>query len=153
MLNKNANCYNIEKKCKYSTVISTLSKHITIFRTLSIDIWQLKCQQRQTNKTKKNGKFFRIIKFFYLVLLREATLKSKVAPTNCNSSAFLLNTSKTFSNFELFSIFSQTFLELIFASKIKAMLLKQSAVLFTSCQKKKLHTLCVWALKILYTIK
>ena len=28
---------------KYSTVISTFSEHITIFRTL--DFWQLKCQQ------------------------------------------------------------------------------------------------------------
>ena len=47
MLNKNANCYNIEKNFKYSTVISMFSEHIIIFRTLSIDIWQLKCQQRQ----------------------------------------------------------------------------------------------------------
>ena len=44
----------MRKKFKYSTVISTLSKHITIFRTLSIDIWQLKCQQRLT----KHGTFF-----------------------------------------------------------------------------------------------
>ena len=43
----------------------------------------------------------------------QATLESKVAPTNRNSSAFLLHTNKTFSNLELFSIFSQTFLELI----------------------------------------
>ena len=49
-----------------------------------------------------------------------------------NSSAFLLHTKKIFSNFELFSIFSQSLLELIFATKIKTILLKQSAVLFTS---------------------
>ena len=67
----------------------------------------------------------------------EATLESKFAPTNRNSLAFLLHTSKTFSNVELFSIFSQTFLELISATKIKTMLLKQSAV------KKILHILCV----------
>ena len=136
MLNKNANCYNIEKNFKYSTVISAFSKHITIFRTLSIDIWQLKCQQRQTNTTK-NCKLLRIIKFFFLILLRKATLltSSKIAPTNRNSSAFLLNTSKAFSNIELFPIFSQTFLKLIFATKIKTMLLKQSSVLLTSCQK------------------
>ena len=30
MLNKNANCYNIEKNFKYSTVICTFSEHITI---------------------------------------------------------------------------------------------------------------------------
>ena len=124
---------------KYSTVLSTFSEHITIFRTLSIDIWQLKCQQRQTNETKSGEPFFcklfRIVQLLGLILLREATLESKVAPTNSNSSAFLLHTSKTFSNLELFSIFSQTFLELIFATKIKTTLLKQSAVLFTSCQR------------------
>ena len=57
MLNKNANCYNMEKNFKYSNVISSFSEHITIFRTLSINIWQLKCKQWQTNKTKK-GKLF-----------------------------------------------------------------------------------------------
>ena len=60
--------------------------------------------------------------------MREATLVWKVAPTNRNSSAFLLHTSKIFFNIELFSIFSQTFLVLIFATKIKTMLLKQLAV-------------------------
>ena len=43
------------------------------------------------------------------MLLRKAILESKVAPINRNSSAFLLHITKTFSNFELFSIFSQTF--------------------------------------------
>ena len=94
MLNKNANCYNIEENFKYSTVLSTLCEYIRIFRTLSIDIWQLKCQLRQTNKTKnaKNYfcKLFRIIKFFFLILLREVTLESKITPTNRNSSSFLL---------------------------------------------------------------
>ena len=110
MHNKNANCYNIENNFKHGTVISTFSKHITIFRALLIDIWQLECQERQT----KNGKLFfcklfRIIKFFFLILLREATLESKVALTNRTSSVFLLHTSKIFSNVELFSIFSQPF--------------------------------------------
>ena len=53
-----ANCYNIEKNFKYCTIISTFCEHITIFGTLSIDIWQLKCQQRQTNKTIKWRTFF-----------------------------------------------------------------------------------------------
>ena len=137
MRNKNVNCYNIEEHFKYSTVISKFSEHIPYFRTLSIDIWQLNCQQRQTNKTK-NGKLFfcklfRINKFFFLILLREATLESKVAPTNCNCSAFLLHTSKTFSHVELFSISSQTFLKLILATKIKTILMKQQAVLLTNC--------------------
>ena len=79
-------------------------------------------------------KLFRIIKFIFL-LLREASMAAIVNPTKCNSSAFLLHTSKTFSNFELFPIFSQTFLELIITTKLKTILLKQSAVLLTSCQK------------------
>ena len=137
MLNKNANC----------TVISMFSEHITIFRTLSNDIWQLKYQQRQTNKTKKFRTFFcklfRIIRYFFLILLREATLESKVASTNHNSSVFLLHTNKIFSNVEVFSIFSQIFLELIFATKIIKMFLKPSAVLFTSCQKNIAYIMCV----------
>ena len=80
---------------------------------------------------------------FLLILLRKATLESKVTPTNLNSSAFLLHTSQTFSNVELFSIFSQTFLELIFATKIKTMLLKQSAVLLTSCQISIAYIMCL----------
>ena len=61
-----------------------------------------------------------------------------------DSSMFLLHNSKTFTNFELFSIFSQTFLELIFATnKIKAMLLKQSAVLFPRCPKNVAYIRCL----------
>ena len=105
-----------------------------------LKFWQLKCQQRQTNKTKKSKlffcKLFKIITFFFLILLRKANLESQVAPTKRNNLALLLHTSKTFSNVELFSIFSQIFLELFFVNKIKTMLSKQSAVLFTSCQKK-----------------
>ena len=128
MLNKNANCYNIEKNFKHTTVISTFSEHITTFRTLSIDIWQLQCQHLNFFSAKFS-------EFSFLILLREATLKSKIAPTNRNSSAFLLHSSKTFSNIEFLPIFSQIFLELIFAIKIKTILLKQSAVLFSNCQK------------------
>ena len=76
------------------------------------------------------------MKFFFLTLLKEATLESKVAPTNRNSWVFLLHTSKTFSNIELISIFSQTFWELISTTKIKTMFWKQLAVLSTSWQKK-----------------
>ena len=93
MLNKYANCYNIEKNFKYRTVISTFSEHITIFRTLSIDIWQLKWQQLQTSanfselsnisSSSVSGKYFGIKSCYKLV--------------------------RPFSNVELFSIFSQTF--------------------------------------------
>ena len=46
------------------------------------------------------------------------TLKSKVAAINRNSLAFLLHSCETFSNVELFSIFSQIFLELISAISV-----------------------------------
>ena len=36
LLNKNANYYNIEEKCKASTIVRTFSGHITIFRTFSL---------------------------------------------------------------------------------------------------------------------
>ena len=76
---------------------------------------------------EKNGKLFfcklfRIIKLFFLMLLREATLESKAAPTNRNSSAFLFHTSKTFSN--------KTFLDLIFPTKKKK---KYNVVETTGC--------------------
>ena len=58
-------------------------------------------------------------KLVFLILLREVTLESKVASSNRNSSAFLLHNSKIYYNVEFFSIFSQTFLELILATKIK----------------------------------
>ena len=86
---------------------------------------------------------YRIIKVFLLIFLRKATLESKVASTKRNSWPLLLHTSKTFFNVKLFSIFSQTFLELIFAIKIKTILLKQSVVLFRSCQKNIACIMCV----------
>ena len=139
MLKKIQNVIILSTNFKYSAVISTFSEHITIFRTL--DFWQLKCQQRQTSETKNWKLFF--CKFFLLILLRKATLESKVFPLNRNSLAFLLHTSKTFSNVELFSIFSHTLLELIFATKIRAMLMKQSAVLFNNCQKNIAYIMCL----------
>ena len=89
-LNKNAGV-NIVLNC--SIVINTFSEHIIIFRTLSIDIWQLICQQT-INKKWRVYLFIicRIIKFFFFTFLRETTLESKVDPTNRNSSAFLLHT-------------------------------------------------------------
>ena len=88
---------------------------------------------KQTNGEHFFCKLFRIIKFFFPILLREVTLQSKVAPTNRNSSAFLLHTNKTF--FQRFVVFHK-FFHKIFAIKIKTMLLNQAAVLFTNCQKK-----------------
>ena len=57
LLNKNVNCYNIEKNFKCNTVISTFCDHITIFRTRSIDIWQLNVNNDKQKK-RNNGEFF-----------------------------------------------------------------------------------------------
>ena len=104
MLNKNANCCNIEEHFKYGAVISAFNEHFTIFRILSIDIWQLK------------SKFFfleficlftiyRTSKFFFLILLRETTFRSKAVPINRKSR----HCCKTCSNGDFISISSQTF--------------------------------------------
>ena len=128
------------------------SEHITVFRTLAVDIWQLNVNNDKQNKNKL-CKLFKILKFFFLILLKEATLASKVAPTNRNSSTFQLHTTKTISNVDMFSICPQSFLELILVTNIKTMLLKQSAVLFTNCQKILPIYYAVWTLKILFTNK
>ena len=124
-----------------------LNEHIE-FKLIINNFIVRKCQQQQTKTNLKWRTFFckllRIIKLFSLIVQRKATLKKKnVAPTNRNSLAFLLYSSKTFSNVELYSIFSQTFLELIFSTKIKAMLLKQSAILFTNCQTNIAYIMCL----------
>ena len=142
MLNKNANCYNIEKNFEYNTVISTFSEHITIFRTLSIDIFD-------NSKTKKCRTFFfcklfRITQFFFHNLLREATSESKVAPTNRNSSDSCYTLVRPFPTLSCFPKKQQrTFLELIFANKIKTMLLKQSSVLLTYYQINIAYIMCL----------
>ena len=55
----------------------------------------------------------------YQIFLPHPSERRKVAPTNRNSQSFPLHTSKTFSNVELFSIFSHIFLELIFGHQNK----------------------------------
>ena len=141
MLNKNANCYNIEKYFKYSTVVNTFSEDITIFRTLSIYIWQLKCQERQTNKTKNcklfSANFSESLNFSSLSFLSYRSCYILVRP---------------FPVLSCFSFLQKKFWKLIFATKIKTMSLKQSAVSFISCQKI-LRILYVWTLEILYTNK
>ena len=138
MLNKNTNCYNIELNFKYSTVISTFSKHITIFWIISIHIWQLKCKQRQTNKTK-NGKFYRIIKFFWGNPLwnQKLLLLTATARRSCYTLV------RPFPTLSYFPFFHKLSLELICATKIKTVLLKQSAVLFSSCQTNIAYIICL----------
>ena len=54
----------------------------------------------------------------------------------------------------VFHFFFLNFLKLIFATKIKTMLLKQSAVVYQLSKKKYiLRKLCVWTPKILYANK
>ena len=79
-----------------------------------------------------------------LILLREATLESKIAPNNRNSQEFLLHTSKTFSNVELFSIFSQLVFGTNFHYQNKNNVAETiSCLLFTSCQKNIAYIMCL----------
>ena len=55
--------------CAIKTAISTFSEHIIIFRTLSIDIWQFKCQQTTNKKWRA--------RFYWIYLQNYKTLKSK----------------------------------------------------------------------------
>ena len=138
--NKNANCYNIEKTFKYNTVVSAFSEHITIFRTLSNYIWQLKCQQRQINKWKNPEfffwKLFRIIKFFFLILLIGTTLESKVACCTLVRPVPTLNCFPFFKSF-----FGNNFRDQN----------KNNQLFCWPAVKKILRILCVWSLKILFT--
>ena len=68
----------IENNFKYSTVISTFSKHITIFRTFDKSNFN-NAKQIKQKMANFFCKLFGIIKFFFLILLRKATLESKVA--------------------------------------------------------------------------
>ena len=86
----------------------------------------------------------RVIKFFFLILLRKATLESKVTPTNGNSLAFLFHTSKTCSNVELFSIFSHTFFGTNFRHQNKNNVVETIQLFCWPTVKKKLLTLGVW---------
>ena len=141
----------ILKKLKCSTVISTFSEHIAIFWILSIDIWQLKCQQRQTNKTKH-------CKFLSANLSELSSFSTSFfwEKPLWNQKFFLLTATawrscytlvRPFPALSCFPLFLQTFLELIFAAKIKTMLSKQPTV------KKILRILCIWTLKILFMNK
>ena len=67
----------LSKNYKYSTVIRTFSEHIANFPTLLIDIWQLKCPQRRTNKIK-NGDLFLETFLNYQIFLREAIWNRKL---------------------------------------------------------------------------
>ena len=107
--------------------------------------WYLTTQMSRTTNKKLLARFYEficfstfceIIKFFFFIRLRYATLESKAAHTNRNSSAILLNTSKSCPNVEFLFTLHKLCLELIFATEIQTMLLKQPVVLLTSCQKK-----------------
>ena len=142
MLNKNTNYYNIEKNFKYITNINTFSEHITILRTLSIDLWQLK---RQTNKTKNlfSANFSELSNFssssFWVKPLWNQKLFRLTATTR--RSCYTLG--RPFPTLRCFPFFHKHFLEFIFSTKIKTMLLKQSAVLLTSCQKNIAYIMCL----------
>ena len=119
MLNKNANYYNIEKNFKYNSVISTFSEHIIIYRTLSIHIWQLKCQQIQTNKTKNpilSGNFSEFFNFSSSAFWEKPLWNQKLLllTTIARRSGHAL--ARPFPTLSYFPFFSESFLELIFAT-------------------------------------
>ena len=120
MINKNANCYNN----KYVQWAYYILQNVNNDKQIKQKMANFFSANFLELSNFSSSSFWRI---FFCKLVRIIKV-FKVAPTNRNSSALLLHTSKTCSNAELFSFFSQTFLELIFATKIKTMLLKQSAV-------------------------
>ena len=144
MRNKNENCYNIEWNIKYSSVISMFSQHITIFGTFSIDIWQLKCQQRQTNKTKNDKLFFasfsELSNFFSLSFWRQPLWNQKLLLLTVTALRFCYTLVRPFTTLSSFLFFLKNFVELIFVTKINTILLKQSAILLTCCQKNIAYT-------------
>ena len=95
-------------------------------------------------KQKMTNFFF--LKTFqnYQIFLPPASEEPKIASTNLNSSAFLLQTcSMTCSNVELFSIFSQYFLELIFTYQNKNNVVETISCFFNSCQKNIAYIMCL----------
>ena len=115
------------------------SEHITIFRIFSINIWLLKYQQRQINKTK-NFKFFsvnfsKLSKFSSLSFWEKPFWNEKLLLLTATAWRSCYVLVRPFTMLSCFPFFSEIFLELIFTSKIKTIFLKQSAVLLTSCQK------------------
>ena len=125
MLNKIAHCYDIEKNFKYSTFN-----------------WYLTTRMSTTTNRQNKSELFSP----YFSEITNYSSSSFWGIKSCfyhrNSSAFLLHNSKIFSNVKLFSIFSQTFLELISAGWNNS-----------PAVKKILRILCVWTLKMLYTNK
>ena len=107
--------YVMDVNLKGSIVINVFSEHITINPTLYVDIWQLNVHKNNQIKQKIANffsKLFRINEFFFFILLREVTQESKVALTDHNISAFLLQRLVVFH-------FCAIFFELIFATKNK----------------------------------
>ena len=136
MLNKNANCYNIQKYVQWAyrnfpntfnwylttQMSTTTSKYYKkwrifffckVFRIIKFFFLMLITSNKWNKKLRTffSANFSELLNFSSLILLIEATLESKVAPTNRNSSAFLSQTSNTFSDIEWFSIFSQTVIQ------------------------------------------
>ena len=143
MLNKNANCYNIEYNFKYITIISTFSEHITIFRIFSIGIWELNYEQRQTNKAK-NGNLFRIFKIFIPIL-------QKLLLLTATARRFFQRLVRPFPTLSCFELSSTNFFVTNFPQQKKIIFSKQLFPL--PAVEIILHILCVWTLKILYRNK
>ena len=135
-------CCSIKTQIVMSTVISAFVQW-TYYNFPNTFNWYLTTQM-STNKKKCNKKwqtfFLQIFRkyhiFLLLILLRKAILVWKT-----RRSCYTLV--RPFPTLSCFPFFSQTYLDLIFATKIKTILLKQSAVFFTSCQTNIEYIICL----------
>ena len=92
--------------------------------------------KRQTKNCRSVDRYLFIYNLqSYKIFLPHPSKRNHFVIESCSSYP-LLNTSKTWSNVEFFGA-------IIFATKIKTMLLKQPAVLLINCQKNIAYIMCL----------
>ena len=100
--------------------------------------------------------YFRIIQSYFLILLKEAILESKVASTNRNSSALLLHPSKIFlQRYVVIHFFINFFGTNFRHQNIKQCYWNNRLFCLPAVKKKNIAyiVICVWTLKILFSNK
>ena len=108
-------------------------------------------KQKMANFFSAN--FAELSNFSSLSFWEQTLWNPKLLPITTTARCSCYTLVGSFRTSSCFPFFLQTFLKLIFATKIKRMLLEQSAVLFISCEKNILRISCVGTLKILYINK
>ena len=141
MLTKNANCYNIDENFKYSTVISTFSEYITIFRTLSIDIWQLKCQWRQTKQIlQKMANFSELLNFSSSSFLGDPLWNQKLLLLTATARHYCYTVGRPFPTLSCF-LFFHKFFGTNFRHQYENNVVE--VISCTSCQKNIAYIMCL----------